>query len=321
MKVLILDRTHEILQAEFEQAGIICDAFKGQSHDDLMAVLPDYDGLIARGKMRITREILAAGKRLKFIGRPGSGMEIIDVTAAREMDIACINSPEGNRESVGEHALGMLLCLLNRIHLADRQIRQGIWNRHGNWGKELMGKTIGIIGYGNTGGAFARKLKGFDVWTLAYDKYKSGFSDNYVEACDLERIFGDADILSLHVPLTEETRGMVDNEFLARFNKDILLINTSRGAVIHTPDVVMAIRSGKITGAALDVLVYEEEPGGFEHAFKQKGQEDLDFLLHSDRVILTPHVAGWTEESDYKIAKVLVDKILAFLKNSADGKL
>ena len=235
-------------------------------------------------------------------------MEGIDRDYAESLGIRCFNAPEGNRNAVGEHALGMLLALMNNMLTADAEVRSAIWKREENRGHELQGKTVGIIGYGNTGGAFARKLSGFDCNVLAYDKYKSNFSDDLVKEAGMDEIFFSADVLSLHIPLTDETHYLVNTEYLQKFQKDIWLINTSRGHVLNTRDLVESLNSGRLLGAALDVLEYESL--SFESLQDEDLPEPYKALAASDKVILSPHVAGWTLESKLKLAEVIVDKIL-----------
>jgi D-3-phosphoglycerate dehydrogenase len=218
------------------------------------------------------------------------------------------NSPEGNRNAVAEHALGMLLLLLNKLHLADAQVRNGIWDREGNRGEELDGKTIGIIGYGNNGSCFAKKLAGFDVKLMAYDKYKSGFGGHFVQECTLDAIFQQADIVSFHVPLNNETKYFADESFFNSFKKPIRLLNLARGKIVNTKDLVSALKSGKVKGTCLDVLEFETK--SFEAFFEQHLPEEFDYLIKSDNVVLSPHVGGWTTESYFKLSAVLADKIL-----------
>jgi len=306
-KVLFVDDTHPILKEEFESMGFICDEFKGLNADDCKRIIGDYFGAVIRSKITFDAAMLAAATQLRFIARVGAGMESIDVDYAQKLGIVCFNSPEGNRDALAEHALGMLLSLLNNLNRANHEVRNGIWKREANRGIEIKGKTIGIIGYGNMGGAFAQRLKGFGCTVLAYDKYKTGFSDEYVTECDMEMIFAEAHILSLHVPLTADTRYLVDEPYLARFRKNIWLINTSRGPVVNTAALVNALKSGKVAGAALDVLEYEKT--SFEAMDAGTFPEPLKQLISFDNVILSPHIAGWTVESKYKLAKVLADKI------------
>ena len=305
-KILLLDPVHPLIRERFEALGHRCDYFPEYSRSDLLNIAGDYSGIIVRSKFTVDREFLEAARNLQFIGRVGAGMENIDVEYAREKGIRCYNAPEGNRDAVGEHAIGMLLALMNNMTRADRQVRSGVWKREENRGIEIMGKTVGIIGYGNMGSAFARRLKGFEANVIAYDKYKENFSDEYVTEATMEKIFSDSDILSLHVPLTAETHYLVDQDYLMRFRKPIWLINTSRGQVVRTADLVKNLEIGKVLGAALDVLEYEDFSFG---RLKPGGDSDFDYLAASDRVILTPHIAGWTRESNEKLARILVEKI------------
>jgi D-3-phosphoglycerate dehydrogenase len=306
-KVLFIDTAHPVLMSDLTDFGFQCDYFEGFSREDFLQIIPEYIGVIIRGKIKLDREFLDAATGLKFIGRVGAGMENIDVAYAESLGIACLNAPEGNRDAVGEHALGMLLMLMNRLKIADREVREGIWIREGNRGIEISGKTIGIIGYGNMGSAFAQRLKGFDARVLAYDKYKFNYSDEYVEESDMDTIFRESDILSLHVPLTNETEFLVNAGYINNFKKNIYIINTARGKVLKTADLVAQMKTGKVVGACLDVLEYEKM--SFEDINKDELPEDFKYLIHSDRVVLTPHIAGWTHESNFKLAKVIVEKV------------
>jgi len=306
-RVLFVDDTHPILKEELEAMGYECDDFKGSNAGECRQIIGGYFGAVIRSKITFNSEMLDAATQLRFIARVGAGMESIDVEYANSKGIVCFNSPEGNRDAVAEHALGMLLSLLNNLNRADAEVRKGIWRREANRGIEIKGKTIGIIGYGNMGGAFAQRLKGFGCNVLAYDKYKTGFSDEFVTECDMETIFAETDILSLHVPLTAETRYLVNEEYIQNFHKNIWLINTSRGPVVNTASLVEALKSGKVSGAALDVLEYEKT--SFEAMDAEAFPEPLKQLVSFENVILSPHIAGWTVESKYKLAKVLAEKI------------
>ena len=308
-RVLLLDTNHPILEEKLVEVGFVCDYFFDLTLDRLREIIPEYSGIIVRSRFRLDKDLLSRAGNLSFIGRVGAGMEGIDIKFADETGMRCFNAPEGNRNAVGEHAMGMLLALMNKIIKADEEVRDGIWKREENRGFELEGKTIGIIGYGNTGGAFAQKLSGFDCNVLAFDKYKTDFSDAMVEEVNLEEIFNQADVLSLHVPLSDETRYLVDEEYLHRFAKNIWLINTSRGQVVNTAELVSAINSGKVLGAALDVLEYESL--SFESLSDDELPRPWRALAASNKVILTPHIAGWTIESKLKLAEVIVGKILA----------
>lgn len=306
-KVLFVDDTHPVLREELSAMGFQCDDFTGNNSDDCKLIIGDYFGAVIRSKITFDADMLSAASQLRFIARVGAGMESIDVEYAKSKGIECFNSPEGNRDAVAEHALGMLLSLLNNLNRADAEVRKGIWRREANRGIEIKDKTIGIIGYGNMGGAFAQRLNGFGCRVLAYDKYKTGFSDEYVTECDMEAIYAETDILSLHVPLTAETRYLVDENYIGRFVKNFWLINTSRGPIVNTAALVDTLKSEKINGAALDVLEYEKS--SFEAMDAETFPEPLKQLVAFDNVILSPHIAGWTVESKYKLAKVLADKI------------
>jgi len=308
-KILFIDSVHPILKKRLEGAGLVCDLQYEWDKNRIEAELHNYSGVVIRSRMKLTKEIISKGTNLKFIARAGAGMENIDVHFAQSIGINCLHAPEGNRDAVGEHAIGMLLALLNNICRANNEVRQGHWIREGNRGYELQGKTVGIIGYGNMGSAFAQRLKGFGVTVLAYDKYKTNFSDEYAVEATLQKLFDKADVLSLHTPLTEETNYMVDTGFLEKFKKNIYLINTSRGRVLKTDDLVEAMKKGIVIGACIDVLEYETV--SFEGLDSSKLPEAFQYLLKSDRVMLTPHIAGWTHESNEKIANILADKILA----------
>jgi D-3-phosphoglycerate dehydrogenase / 2-oxoglutarate reductase len=308
-KVIFINVPHSILQQELERNGFICELEASRPKEEIEKVIGEYFGLIINSRFYIDRDFLDKATNLRFIGRVGSGMESIDMEYAKLKGIRCFNSPEGNRDAVGEHAVGMLLSLLNHIPKADRQVRRQIWEREGNRGLEIKNKTVGIIGYGNTGSAFAQRLRGFDAKVIAYDKFKKNFSNDFVTECNLEEIFEFANILSLHVPLTEETHYMVDERFIGRFSQPFWLINTARGKILNTSALVSALEGGKILGAALDVIEYEDI--SFEKMKLSQIPEPLKYLLKSENVILTPHIAGWTAESKYKLAKVLADKILA----------
>lgn len=303
-KVLFIDTTHSELVLRLEKQGFECDYFEGFQRSDFMEVAADYIGIIIRSKIKLDREFLEKCTKLRFIGRVGAGMENIDHEYAESKGIACINAPEGNRDAVAEQAIGMLLTLFNNLLRADSEVRKRIWIREGNRGFEIGGKTIGIIGYGNTGMAMARKLSGFDARILAYDKYKNDFSDDYVIESDMETLYKKCDIISFHIPLTEETKFMINAEYINRFKKDIYLINTSRGKVLRTHDLVMMLDSGKILGACLDVLEYE----GLSFETIDLPQE-FDRLISKTNVVLTPHIAGWTHESNYKMATTITDKV------------
>lgn len=313
MKVLFLDIIHPILQDRLTKAGFECLKGWDKPESECRSMLTDIEGIVIRSRFRMNEDFLKDARNLKFIARSGAGMENIDTEYCESRDIKLFNAPEGNRNAVGEHALGMLLSLFNNLNKGDREIRKGIWDREGNRGIELDGKTVGIIGFGNNGSAFAKKLRGFDVEILAYDKYKSGFASQHVEEVDMSSIFRRADILSFHIPQTEETIQLFDEEYLRSFEKNIYLINLARGKIVKTSALVNGLKGGKILGACLDVLEYEK--GSFESFFEQELPEEFKYLLESPKTILSPHVGGWTHESYFKLSDVLADKILAKFGN------
>jgi D-3-phosphoglycerate dehydrogenase len=307
VKILIIDTCHDILPEKLRQAGFLTDIQTTITQEDLYQKIGDFHGLIMRSKYPADKTLLGYAKNLQFIGRIGAGMDNIDLEECNKRNIICLNSPEGNRNAVAEHAIGMLLSMTNNLLKADQQVRQGLWLREENRGMEIAGKTMGIIGFGNMGSAFARKLQSFDVRLLAYDKYKTGFGTEYVLESTMDQLFEECDMVSLHIPLTSETQYLANNLFFNRFKKNILFINTSRGKVVHTSDLVSAIKSGKVSGAALDVLEYE---GTSFESLDITENPDLEYLLKSDKSILSPHIAGWTIESKRKLSEVLAQKII-----------
>jgi D-3-phosphoglycerate dehydrogenase len=310
MQILLIDTIHPHFKRVVEAGGYACVDGYTWSKEEVMSSISQFAGIVIRSRFRLDEEILSNALSLKFIARAGAGMENIDVDYANSKNIICLNAPEGNRDAVGEHAIAMLLSLFNKIIRADSEVRKGIWLREENRGIELQGKTVGIIGFGNMGSTFAKKLTGFEVKTLAYDKYvtidKNKFP--FIEQVSLEKIFSDADILSLHIPLTQETEFMVNHKFLNSFKKDIYVINTSRGKILNTADLVENMKTGKVKGACLDVLEYEST--SFESLFSTDVPEPMQYLIQSENVILSPHIAGWTHESNEKMAKILAEKIL-----------
>ncbi len=306
-KILITEQVHEVLVSGLQELGYKIDFLPDHSHDELKDIMDDYFGVITRSRIKLDKDLLSAASNLKFIGRVGAGMESIDVDYAEQKGIRCLNSPEGSRDAVGEHAVGMLLSLVNNINSADQEVRKGVWRREANRGLEIKDKTIGIIGYGNMGSAFAEKLSGFQVNVIAYDKYKFQYSDQYVTEAEMQTIYEETDILSLHVPLTDETKFLVNNQYLNHFSKPIILINTARGPVVNTADLVLNMKSGIVLGAALDVLEYEKF--SFENLESKNLPEPMQYLVSSNKVVFSPHVAGWTAESQVKLAEVLLDKI------------
>jgi D-3-phosphoglycerate dehydrogenase len=307
-KVLLIDTVHPLLNEILKSKNIICELDNESSREEILTKINNYIGIVIRSRFKIDKEFLNKAKHLKFIARAGAGMENIDVAYAESLGIKCLHAPEGNKDAVAEHALAMLLMLFNNLKRADSEVRKGIWKREENRGYELKGKTVGIIGYGNMGSAFAQRLIGFDVNILAYDKYKTKFGNQYVKESTLEEIFEKSDVVSLHVPLTEETKYMVNSAFLNSFKKPIYLINTARGKVLNTADLVQAIFNKKVLGACLDVIEYESV--SFENIDTANLPEPFKQLISLENVILSPHIAGWTFESHIKISKVLAEKIL-----------
>jgi D-3-phosphoglycerate dehydrogenase len=300
--ILIVDDIHPIFIEQAEAMGYHCDYQPTIRPDQAYEILGGYEGLVIRSKFLVDRKVLDLSKKLQFICRAGAGMDNIDENYAIEKGITLINAPEGNMDAVGEHAVGMLLSLMNNFNCADAEVREGLWKREANRGYELKGKTVGIIGYGFMGGSFARKLAGFSVNVIAYDKYKTGFSDQYVREVSMEEMVKQADVVSFHIPLTPETNGMVDDEYLFHFRKPIFLLNTSRGKVVKVQAVLNAIKQGKILGAGLDVLEVEKFPGLGEQSWYEE-------LKQSGKVLLTPHVAGWTFDSYRRISEVMAEKL------------
>jgi D-3-phosphoglycerate dehydrogenase len=316
MKVLHIDTNHPILIQGLSELGFQNDEDYSSTKEEVEKKIHKYDGLILRSRFTIDSSFLEKATRLKFIGRVGAGLENIDEDFAKANDVYLAAAPEGNQNAVGEHTLGMLLTLLNKLNKADKEVRSGIWDREGNRGQELDGKTIGILGYGHMGKAFAKKLRGFDVEVICFD-IKGGVEDENARQVGIMELHQKADILSLHVPQTALTIKMIDLEFIKRFHKPFWFINTARGKSVVTEDLVTALKSGKVLGAALDVLEYEKT--SFEHLFQgltasndnEQLPEALHYLIHADNVLLTPHIAGWTIESKEKLAQTLVDKIKA----------
>ncbi len=300
--ILIVDDIHPIFIEQAEAMGYTCDYRPTIKPDEAYEILSNYGGMVIRSKFLVDKKVLDLSTDLRFICRAGAGMDNIDEAYAIAKGIILINAPEGNMDAVGEHAVGMLLSLMNNFNRADAEVRNGLWKREANRGYELRDKTVGIIGYGFMGGSFARKLSGFGVKVIGYDKYKTGFSDQYVREVSMEEIVKHSDVVSFHVPLTPETNGLVDDEYLFHFKKPIFLLNTSRGKVVKTQAVLNAIRDGKILGAGLDVLEVEKFPALGEQLWFSE-------LKQSGRVLLTPHVAGWTFDSYRRISEVMAEKL------------
>ena len=309
MKILHIDTNHPLMLEQLSAHGFQNDEDYTSTKSEIEQKIADYDGIIIRSRFSIDKDFLDKATNLKFIGRVGAGLENIDCEYAESKGIMLISSPEGNRNAVGEHTLGMLLSLLNRFKKADLEIRNGKWLREENRGWELDGRTVGIIGYGNMGKSFAKKLRGFDVEVICYD-IKEGVGDENCRQVSLEELKSKADILSLHTPQTPLTLKMVNKDFINGFAKSFWLFNTARGKSVVTDDLVEALRSGKILGAGLDVLEYEKS--SFENFFEDDElPKSFQYLLQAENVLLTPHIAGWTQESKVKLAQVIVDKIVA----------
>jgi D-3-phosphoglycerate dehydrogenase len=308
MKILHIDSNHNLLLNQLNDLGFTNDEDYTASKREIEAKISDYDGIIIRSRFTIDKQFLDAAVNLKFIGRVGAGLENIDCNYAEKKGVYLISAPEGNRNAVGEHSLGMLLSLFNKLNKADNEVRQGKWLREDNRGLELDGKTVGLIGYGNMGKAFAKKLRGFEVDVLCYD-IKANIGDENCRQVPLEELQERVDVLSLHTPQTELTINMVNSAFINNFRKPFWLINTARGKSVVTEDLVNALKYGKILGAGLDVLEYEK--ASFESLFNSALPEAFEYLINADNVLLTPHVAGWTVESKEKLAQTIVDKIKA----------
>lgn len=307
VKILHIDSNHPLLWEQLEQAGFYNEADFTSSKSEIEAKIHNYHGVVIRSRFKIDREFIDKATNLKFIARVGAGLESIDCDYAKSKEIHLIAAPEGNRNAVGEHALGMLLSLMNKLNRADKLVREGKWIREGNRGYELEGKTIGLIGYGNMGKSFAKKLRGFDVEVLCYDILPD-VGDENAKQVSLQGLQQKADVLSLHIPWTHETDKMINTNFINAFYKPFWFINTSRGKNVVTDDLVTALQSGKILGAGLDVLEYEKL--SFENLFiDAEKPKAFEYLLQSENVLLTPHIAGWTFESHQKLAQIIVDKI------------
>lgn len=312
MNVAFIDTVHPVLRQMLEGRGVACVSLHEPDREELKKVIGNFDGIVIRSRTAMDRDFLQHASRLKFIARSGAGMENIDLDYCREKNIVCFNSPEGNRDAVGEQVIGMLLMLFNHLKRADTEVRQGIWLREENRGNELSGKTVGIIGYGNMGTALAKKLSGFDCTVLAYDKYKSGYSDKYAKESTMEDIFRECDIVSLHVPLTSETKYMVDANFIGNMKKHFYLVNTARGKCVNTNDLVEGLKSGKVRGACLDVFEYETS--SFETLNLADLPAPMQYLINAPNVVLSPHIGGWTHESYYKLSSYLGEKIIKHFK-------
>ncbi|SNV44534.1 Glycerate dehydrogenase [Chryseobacterium taklimakanense] len=305
MKILLLDKNHPLINAQLSEKGFVIEEDHVSTYSEVLDKIGYFDGVIIRSRIPIDESFLLKGKNLRFIARVGAGLENIDTEKAKQLGISIISSPEGNRDSVAEHVVGMLLVLTNRLFIASQEVKNGIWNREENRGDELLGKTFGIIGYGNMGKATAKRLSGFGLKVIFHDILPN-LSDEFATQVSLDELKNQADILSLHIPITDDTFHLIDEKFISEMKKDFYFVNTARGKNVKTKDLVEAIKSGKIKGAALDVLEFEKS--SFENLDYQNS--DLEFLLNSEKVIVTPHIAGWSHQSKEKLAQVIVDKIL-----------
>ena len=312
MKILLLDSNHPLITEQLLAKGFILEEDFTSSYDEVLQKINQYDGIIIRSRIPLDKNFLENAPNLKFIARVGAGMENIDLEVAKNLGISLINSPEGNRDAVAEHVVAMLLILMNRLFIASEEVKNGIWKREENRGDELLGKTFGIIGYGNMGKATAKRLSGFGVEVIFYDILPN-LEDEFAKQVSLEELQERADILSLHIPLDASTEYLVDENFISKMKKNFYLVNTARGKNVKTSALVDALKSGKVKAAALDVLEYEKS--SFENldtstSLSARNKEDLQFLLDSEQVIVTPHIAGWTHQSKEKLAQFIVDKIV-----------
>lgn len=306
MRILLLDKNHILITEQLTEKGFVLEEDFISSYQEVLEKIHLYEGIIIRSRIPIDAQLLEKAKKLKFIARVGAGMENIDEEKARALGVTLINSPEGNRDAVAEHCVGMLLVLMNRLFVSAQEVKNNIWLREENRGEEIKGKTFGLIGYGNMGRALAQRLSGFGCQVIFYD-VKPNLSDSFATQVSLEELQERADVLSLHIPLTPETHYIIDENFISKMKKNFYFINTSRGKNLKTSALVEALKQGKVKGACLDVLEYEKS--SFENL--ETNNEDLKYLLSSEKVIITPHIAGWTHESKIKLAQVIVDKILA----------
>jgi D-3-phosphoglycerate dehydrogenase / 2-oxoglutarate reductase len=308
LNILIADEMHHSLFEMLDEIGVKYTYSPTIKREELLQKLKDYDGLIIRSKTPVNKELIDQAPKLKFVGRAGAGLDLIDLQYAETKNIAVFAANEGNKDAVAEHVVGMILCLFNNLNLANNEVKSGIWNREQNRGIELKGKTVGIIGYGNNGSATAKRLSGFDVKVLAYDKYQKNFSDNFATEASMEEIFEQCDIVSLHIPLTDSTDKMVNQSFLNKFTKNIYLINASRGEIVVLNDLLTGLQSGHVLGACLDVLENEKLD---KLTLDQKNT--FEGLIKLPNTLFTPHIAGWTHESYVKINEVIVSKIRNYI--------
>jgi len=317
MRILLLDKNHPLITDQLLAKNFILEEDFTSSYDEVCIKIENYDGVIIRSRIPLDRNFLEKAKNLKFIARVGAGMENIDIPVAEKLGIQLINSPEGNRDSVAEHVVGMLLILMNRLFISSNEVKNGIWLREENRGDELLGKTVGLIGYGNMGKATAKRLSGFGCKVIFHDILPN-LSDEFATQVSLEELKNKAEVVSLHIPLTSETHYLIDGKFISEMENDFYFVNTARGKNVETKHLVEALKSGKVKGACLDVLEYEK--ASFENldastSLSTRENEDLKYLLNSEKAIVTPHIAGWTHQSKEKLAQVIVDKILASYSN------
>ncbi len=305
MKILLLDKNHPLITEQLLAKNFILEEDFTSTYDEVCDKIKNYDGIIIRSRIPLDKKFLEQAQNLKFIARVGAGMENIDIPVAEKLGIQLINSPEGNRDSVAEHVVGMLLVIMNRLFIASQEVKNGIWKREENRGDELLGKTVGLIGYGNMGKATAKRLSGFGCKVIFHDILPE-LSDEFATQVTLEELKASAEILSLHIPLTSETHYLIDETFISEMKNDFYFVNTARGKNVKTKSLVEALKSGKVKGVCLDVLEYEKS--SFEHL--ETENEDLKYLLESEKAMVTPHIAGWTHQSKEKLAQFIVDKIV-----------
>lgn len=316
MKFLIVDEMHPSILPLLQELGIEPDYRPKIKPDEIGIAISDYEGIIVRSKIRIDEKILDKATKLKYVCRAGAGVDNIDEKALAARNLILINAPEGNRDAVAEHMVAMLLTLFNRIHIADREVRNGVWDREGNRGYELKSKCIALIGYGFMGKAVAKRLKSFGCEVIAYDKYLENFSDEFVREVSMDELREKADIFTLHIPLTHESKELVNFQYLNQFKKDIWFVNTARGEIVKLKDLVEVMKSGKVKGAALDVLENEKL-----QTLTEEQKASFEYLASSDKVLLSPHVGGWTFESYQRINEVIVDKLKRHLSVGGFGKV
>lgn len=307
-KILFLDKAHPFLETNLTENGFECHTDTTSSKSEVETFIGEYQGIVMRSRFRIDQSFLKKAVSLRFLAREGVGVEHIDVDFAEAKGIKILISPEGSKDTVAEHALGLLLCLMNNLSRADRQVRTGQWVREANRAVELKGKTVGILGYGNMGKSLAQRLRGFGVRVLAFDKFLTNYGDEFAEEASLEMMYEEADVLSAHIPYSADNHHFINDAFLRNFKKNIYVVNTARGLILNTADLVENLKSGKVAGAALDVLEYEET--SFDKFSLVQLPPAFDYLTQADNVVLSPHIAGWSFESKEKHGRVLAEKIL-----------